>query len=108
VVTSVVWLLFVGITAWQTWPADDLPDAPWIATPSKPKIIDPFDEFPDAKPREFTDAEVGLAKPYDVAAERGEALVKGAFVGITPPVVMLLLGMSLIWVVPGLRNLKRS
>ena len=42
-----------------------------------------------------------------VAAERGEALVKGAFVAITPPVAMLLFGMSLIWVVRGFQSLSR-
>src|SRR5262249_16657273 len=101
VVASILWIASVGVITWQTWPVDD-----WTIT--KP----PFDpdaylagkpQFDPSKP--FSDGKHTYANSKEfVEAERRDALMKGAAIGITPPVGVLLLGMSLLWVVRGFRS----
>jgi hypothetical protein len=101
VVASVLWIASVGVMTWQTWPADwtvtKLPFDPDAYLAGKPQPFDPSKPFSDgyhtyASAQEF------------VEAERRDAVMKGAAIGITPPVVVLLLGISLTWVVRGFRS----
>jgi hypothetical protein len=82
VVASIIWVIAAGIMTWQMFGLKE----PVFAPGWEIESVD--------------------GKPYMVirAAERREALEKGAFVAITPPVAVLILGMSLIWVVRGFRS----
>jgi hypothetical protein len=71
-------------------------------------------EKPSAKPqfdpsKPFSDGKRTYANSMAfVEAERRDAVMKGATIGITPPVAVLLLGMSMIWVVRGFRPAEQG
>ena len=86
VVASILWVLFVSVMTWQTWPLDEERSGMTSAPTNDPEF-----EAWKAKNR---------------IAERRDALVKGAVIAFTPPVAVLLLGMSLMWVARGFRPEK--
>jgi hypothetical protein len=87
VVAAVIWVISAGTMTWQTWP-----QAEFVNPYDAPPWVDYSD---DAAKAAFFDAQR--------LAQRRDALLKGAAISITPPVIVLLLGMSMIWVVRGFR-----
>jgi hypothetical protein len=84
----------------ETTPRAETTSVPnWAIESEKPSAkpqFDPSKPFSDGK-RTYANS-----KAF-VQAERRDAVMKGAAIGVTPPVAVLLLGISLIWVVRGFR-----
>jgi hypothetical protein len=101
VVASILWIALVAGMTWQAWPVDDwtIPKPPFdpdAYLAGKPQF-DPSKPFSDGKQT------YANSKAY-VEAEQRDALMKGAAISVAPPVAILILGMSLIWVVRGFRS----
>ncbi|BAM86561.1 conserved hypothetical protein [Bradyrhizobium oligotrophicum S58] len=111
-----LWIASVAFITWQRWPIDD-----WTVVKVEPFDPDEYlkntakprpestpmpswsieSEMPSAKTRFNSSKLFGVEKQaYSskaaLEAERHDALRTGAAVGITPPVAVLMLGMSLI------------
>ena len=97
---AALWMLFVGVMTWQTWPV--------VAKASR-ETVDAKPPFDPTRP--FTDAATGQTWPdawtlYE--AQRRDAVVKGASMAIAPPLAVFILGMSLVWVARGFRQKSAS
>ena len=101
VVASVLWMLFVGVMTWQTWPVV-------LKASSETVVLENGHAKPPFDPtRPFTDAATGQTWPDAwtlFKAQRPDAVVKGASIAIAPPLVVFILGMALLWVVRGFRT----
>jgi hypothetical protein len=96
---------------WQTWPRDEeWPGTPVKPAPTKQQSFDPAEyEAWKAKNGYAAKPPFDPSEPFTVVkdAERRGTLVKVAVIAITPPVSVLILGMSLLWVVQGFRSEPR-
>ena len=100
VVASVLWMLFVGVMTWQTWPVVLKASSETVVLENgyaKPPF-DPSKPFTDDTGQMWANARALFE------AERRDAVVKGASIAIAPPLVVFILGMALLWVVRGFRT----
>jgi hypothetical protein len=97
-------MLFVGVMTWQTWPV--------VMKASSETVVENGQAKPRFDPtRPFTDVATGQTWPDAwtlFEAERSDAVVKGASMAIAPPLVVFILGMSLVWVARGFRQKSAS
>jgi hypothetical protein len=100
-VMSIVWICAVGMVAWSTLtPAvADLPDAPWVKPTSGKPPFDPSKPYRALTPDEFEQFD-----PVKFEAFKRWAEIKtGIEVAFVPPLLLLMLGAALIWVIRGFR-----
>jgi hypothetical protein len=96
-VTSILWMVAIGIVTWKKLPVDD-----WTRdTECARKTIDEcVRDYAAKHPGEFNPNEY----LHDATVrEQREAIWVGAFVALLPPMLVLLLGAALAWAFSGFR-----
>ena len=98
-VVSIVWICTVVMLVWPTLTVADLPDAPWVKqTSGKP----PFD--PSKPYRALTTEEFDRFDPVEFSVfKRRDEIKTEIEVAFVPPLLLLMLGAALTWVIRGFR-----